>query len=50
MMTKEVKKSKKAKQKEASGEITVPTNHIKPTKLLEWEESDLSDLWVIQEA
>jgi len=49
LMTKEVKKSKKTKQKELSGEVIVPVNHIPASKLLSWETSDISDLWTVQE-
>lgn len=48
-MTKEVKKSKKTKQKELSGEVVVPVNHIPASKLLSWETGDISDLWTVQE-
>lgn len=49
MMSKEVKKSKKAKAKEASGQDVVPLSHIAPINLMSCENSDLQDLWLIQE-
>lgn len=49
LMEKVIKKSKKVKAKEASGQSEVPVAHLLPTKLLSWESQDIQNLWVIQE-